>query len=149
MQAVVKNFWVPKYGNTAEEYEDASASSTYRFAVADGATESSFAERWAQGLVKAFTSTPLDHIRNPKVPLAEWLDPLQKEWHKSVPWDRLPWYADEKARTGAFAAFLGVEILRRLPAFVCSIYFVVAKARAGIPSPWATVVFFMCAARRW
>lgn len=110
MEASVKAFWLPKRGNTAEEYEDASAHSTYRFAVADGATESSFAERWAQALVKSFINTPLDHIRNDKIPLEEWLSPLQKEWHKSIPWDRLPWYAEEKARTGAFSAFLGVEI---------------------------------------
>ena len=110
MQASVKNFSVPKRGNSAEEYEDASAHSTYRFAVADGATESSFAERWAQGLVKQFIDSPPDHMRNPKIPLEEWLKPLQKEWHASIPWDRLPWYAEEKARGGAFSAFLGVEI---------------------------------------
>ena len=110
MEASVKVFWLPKHGNSAEEYEDASAHSTHRFAVADGATESSFAERWAQSLVKGFVNTPPDHIRNNKTPLEEWLQPLQKEWHTSIPWDRLPWYAEEKARTGAFTAFLGVEI---------------------------------------
>jgi hypothetical protein len=110
VESSVKVFWQPKRGNTAEEYEDASAHSTHRFAVADGATESSFAERWAQGLVKLFVTTPPDHMRNPKVPLEEWLQPLQKEWHKSIPWERLPWYAEEKARTGAFSAFCGVEI---------------------------------------
>ena len=106
----MKTFWLPKRGNSAEEYEDALAHSTHRFAVADGATESSFAERWAQALTSQFVASPPDHIRNNSIPLEEWLRPLQKEWHKSIPWDRLPWYAEEKARGGAFAAFLGVEI---------------------------------------
>jgi hypothetical protein len=110
MQASVKAYWLPKRGNAVEEYEDAFAHSTYRFAVADGATESSFADRWAQGLVKQFISSPPDHISNPKVPLAEWVKPLQKEWHSGIPWDRLPWYAEEKARGGAFSTFLGIEI---------------------------------------
>lgn len=110
MQASVKAFWVPKAGNTAEEYEDASAHSDHRFAIADGATESSFSERWAQELVKQFVAQPPDHIRNNKIPLEQWLDPLQKQWHAGIPWDRLPWYAEEKARNGAFTAFVGVEI---------------------------------------
>lgn len=110
MEPCVKVFSLPKRGNTAEEYEDASAHNTYRFAVADGATESSYAERWAQGLVKAFIDSPPEHIRATSVPLEQWLRPLQGEWHKNIPWNRLPWYAEEKARSGAFTAFLGVEI---------------------------------------
>ncbi|MFN7140742.1 MAG: hypothetical protein ACK4UN_15505 [Limisphaerales bacterium] len=110
MQAEVKAFSVPKAGNTAEEYEDASAHSQHRFAMADGATESSYSERWAQNLVSKFVEAPPDHIRNPNVPLEEWLKPLQKQWHDSIPWNRLPWYAEEKARGGAFSSFLGLEI---------------------------------------
>jgi hypothetical protein len=110
VQASVQVFSLPKHGNTTEEYEDASAFSTHRFSVADGATESSFAERWAQALVKQFVGTPPKHIRVNPVPLEEWLVPLQQEWHRSIPWDRLPWYAEEKARNGAFSTFLGIEI---------------------------------------
>ncbi len=110
MQPSSKTFWAPKAGNSVEEYEDASAHSDHRFAMADGATESSFSERWAQGMVKKFVDTPPDHIRNPKIPLEEWLKPLQSEWHEGIPWSRLPWYAEEKARGGAFAAFVGVEV---------------------------------------
>ncbi len=110
VEASVQVFSLPKRGNTADEYEDAYAYSTHRFAIADGATESSYAERWAQSLVKQFVGSPPKHIRVTPVPLADWLSPLQKEWHSSIPWDRLPWYAEEKARTGAFSTFLGVEI---------------------------------------
>ena len=54
MDAFVQVFSVPKFGNTEDEYEDAVAFSLpdQRFAIADGATESSFSDRWAQSLVK-------------------------------------------------------------------------------------------------
>lgn len=110
LEASVTTFCLPKKGNSTDEYEDAYAYSTHRFAIADGATESSYAERWAQGMVKQFVGSPPRHIRVNPVPLADWLVPLQKEWQRSIPWDRLPWYAEEKARNGAFATFLGVEI---------------------------------------
>lgn len=111
MQPVVKAFGIPKAGNSVDEYEDAAAHSDHRFAIADGATESSFSERWAQELVKQFVAQPPDHIRNSKIPMEEWLTPLQKQWHASIPWARLPWYAEEKARGGAFTTFVGVEVM--------------------------------------
>lgn len=111
MEPDVKVFWLPKHGNSVEEYEDASAYSGNLFAVADGATESSFADCWAQGLVKKFVNDPPAGNTAASVPLEQWLAPLQKEWHGAIPWDKLPWYAEEKARSGAFAAFLGLQIL--------------------------------------
>ena len=36
--------------------------------------------------------------------------PLQKAWHASIAWDRLPWFAEDKARSGAFAALLTFQI---------------------------------------
>lgn len=110
VEASIQVFSLPKRGNTTDEYEDAYAYSTHRFAIADGATESSYAEPWARGMVKQFVNTPPKHIRVTPVPLEEWISPLQKEWHREVPWDRLPWYAEEKARNGAFSTFLGIEI---------------------------------------
>ena len=113
MDLSVQSFWLPKLGNDVEEYEDAFASSLpqRRLAIADGATESSFAEIWAQGLVKKFTASP--PVIDPKAPgkLSEWLAPLQAEWRGSIKWDRLPWFAEEKARKGAFATFVGIEFL--------------------------------------
>jgi len=107
----VNAFWLPKQGNTAEEYEDAySLSENSRLvAVADGATESSFAELWAQGLVSKFTHAPPPVIPPAGEPLKEWVTPLQKEWHASIKWDSLPWFAEEKARSGAFATFIGLK----------------------------------------
>lgn len=99
-----------KEGNPPEEFEDAFGAdpSTGRFAVADGATESSFAEPWARAMAHAFARQPPPWPPDPEA-LAAWLAPLQAEWHAGVPWDGLPWYAGEKARSGAFATLLGLE----------------------------------------
>lgn len=111
MEPALKAFWLPKKGNSTEEYEDASAHSARLIAIADGATESAFADRWAQGLVKRFVESPPAGNTPSSLLLENWLSPLQKEWHKSIAWDKLPWYAEEKARSGAFAAFLGVRLM--------------------------------------
>ena len=52
--------WLPKDGNGPEEYEDAfrSLPEQGRFAVADGATETSFSGIWAAALVAAFAQAP-------------------------------------------------------------------------------------------
>jgi hypothetical protein len=99
-----------KLGNAAEEFEDAFAADpgVGRFAVADGATESSFSGRWAEAMVRAFVRQPPPWPPDPEA-LKAWLQPLQAEWKASIPWDRLPWYASEKAQAGAFATLLGLE----------------------------------------
>src|SRR5438067_1583543 len=99
-------FSLPKRGNDASENEDAYAHSIAhgRFAVADGATESSFAALWAQLLVDEFVKpgTPADW--------AGWLPPLQARWAAEIDQQPLPWYAETKVQQGAFATFLGVVI---------------------------------------
>ncbi len=101
-------FFLPKRGNTATEYEDAFAGSAEqgRFAIADGAAESSFAAEWARILVEEF-------VRSPAGPLAEWparLPPLRQQWLAGVSGLPLPWYAEEKVEQGAFATFLGLVV---------------------------------------
>lgn len=111
MEPQVQVFWLPKAGNAVEEYEDAFSYSVAerRFAIADGATESSFAERWAQGLVRQFTAEPPVTIASPGGGLQQWLVPLQRLWREGIDWAHLPWFAEEKAQLGAFATFLGME----------------------------------------
>jgi hypothetical protein len=103
-------WWLPKLGNAVEEFEDAFGSdpAAGRFAVADGATESSFSGRWAEAMVRSFVRQPPPWPPDPAA-LAAWLKPLQEQWHASIPWDRLPWYGLEKAQSGAFATLLGLE----------------------------------------
>jgi hypothetical protein len=99
-------FSLPKRGNRAEEYEDACAADAGvgRFAIADGAAESSFAALWARLLVTEFVKpeTPADW--------AGWLPRLQERWAAQVDTQPLAWYAETKAQQGAFATFLGVVV---------------------------------------
>ena len=100
-------FSLPKRGHSAQEYEDAFAADPKegRFAVADGASESSFANRWAQLLVDGF-------IRPAGTPVLEtaWLNSLRRRWADEVDRQELPWYADEKRDMGAYATFAGLAI---------------------------------------
>src|SRR4051812_43359187 len=102
---------LPKQGNTEEEYEDAWAAdpSRGRFAVADGASETSFAGRWAQLLTEGFLGAerPLD--------VPEWLAGPRRRWAAEVMGLELPWYAEMKREEGAFATLLGVGVRRPRP----------------------------------
>jgi hypothetical protein len=112
----LRQWWLPKAGNTPEEYEDAFVTlpEQGRFAVADGATETSFSGLWAAALVAAYVEEPPVPEADAAV-LEDWLAPLQEAWHAAVPWDRLPWYGLEKAKSGAYAALLGLEFFPRDP----------------------------------
>ncbi len=108
-------FWVPKQGNSEEEYEDAVWPHERReyheearvcLAIADGATESLYARRWAECLVGAVGEGQLSLAS-----LGEGIRSLQAEWQESMAGKALPWYAEEKLRQGAFAAFVVLEIL--------------------------------------
>lgn len=95
-------FNIQKRGLNEEEYEDyycvgAHSPDEYRFAVADGATESSFSGLWAELLAEGY----LKDI--PVKSLAEnWADRIDKL--------DLPWYARAKADEGAWAAFMGMTL---------------------------------------
>jgi hypothetical protein len=107
MRAETIAWWAPKSGHTTTEYEDAYAlePTALRFAVADGASETSFAKEWAELLVSRFVQAP---------PLAaelrDWVAPMQATWalaHLDKP---AAWYAEEKARSGAYSSLLGVSL---------------------------------------
>jgi hypothetical protein len=99
-------FSTPKGGHGPEEYEDAFAGKGGRFAVADGASESSFARRWAELLVEGFVGSADDEVT------PGWLAPLRRRWAAEVDALELDWFAEEKRALGAFATFLGL-ILRK------------------------------------
>src|SRR5581483_6881715 len=66
-------------------------------AVADGATETSFSRLWAKLLVDGFVNGT-DRKE------------LKKKWAESISGKELPWYAEEKAQSGAYAALVGLVI---------------------------------------
>jgi hypothetical protein len=116
MHVISRTYLVPKAGTTEAEYEDAaspvdtydSRKWMYRCAIADGATESSFAREWARRLVRHFGLGSLSDRT-----MAERIPRLQKRWQKQVDRKPLQWFAQEAATRGAFAAFLGLEMRQR------------------------------------
>jgi len=109
-------FWLPKSGSAEGEYEDAfwpkqlpadreAEVSEFRVAVADGATETSFSGLWAKLLVRSYTAGRLSPNR-----FAGSLSVLQERWRKAVSRKALSWYAEEKVRSGAAAAFVGLHL---------------------------------------
>ena len=81
-----------------------------RAAVSDGASESAFAREWANALTDAFVRRPPDLCGLTEDSLQDWLAQAQEEWNAVVPWDRIPWHGEAKARAGAFATLLGLTI---------------------------------------
>jgi len=105
----LRRFLLPKAGTDWWQCEDAIAVNlrANRFAIADGATEAFDSRRWARLLAHGWVrSEPpaTDHER-----FQEWLAAVGERFHRW--WSRrlLPWYAEEKARAGSFAAFLGLQ----------------------------------------
>lgn len=117
MGVSVRSFWLPKNGHNTEEYEDAFIYSLCdgRFAIADGATESSFARSWARDLVREFVYDPPQNGE-----WQQWLRPLQGLWREGINWDQLPWFAVEKAQQGAHATLLGFEFV--FEASLCELF---------------------------
>jgi hypothetical protein len=98
-------FHLSKAGNAAADYEDAFAAdpASGRFAVADGASEASFAALWARLLTEGFINASGKPWRD-----LDWLAPLRQRWVREVGAMPLPWYAEAKRDAGAFATFLGL-----------------------------------------
>ena len=95
---------IQKLGCSEEEYEDsfcvgALSENEYRFAIADGATESSFSGLWAELLTEGFLKD--NSVRD-----------LARRWAEKVDALELPWYAREKAEEGAWAAFMGMTLYK-------------------------------------
>lgn len=114
MQFLIAQFHLPKFGNEKNEYEDAFApklSGRYErnslsLAIADGASESSFAAEWAKMLTRAYAKEPFFNISH----LQSQMETLAGRW-KSVALRRpLPWFAEEKVRMGAFSTLLGIHL---------------------------------------
>ncbi len=104
-----------KAGNAEEECEDAWSygNPPLAFAIADGATESSFSREWATRLVEDFVArSPWLRDGETAIDLAAWLEPLQHQWAAWIASQDLRWYARRKTQEGTFAAFLGLTFDR-------------------------------------
>ena len=105
----LRQLLLPKLDHDASECEDAIAFDihTARFAVTDGATEAFHAQQWARNLAEHWVQNEatltLEEFR-------KWVAAEGRELHDSWNGLTLSWYSEEKARTGSFAAFVGVEL---------------------------------------
>jgi len=115
----VTAFSMQKLGNEPDENEDSFSYNVKRgkFAIADGVSDSCFSKLWSETLTNFFVNSDYslfsidvspDDLKN-KI-LLPILKHSQEEWNKRIDWKNLPWYVERKARMGAFATFLGVEI---------------------------------------
>jgi Protein phosphatase 2C len=97
---------LPKRGNTAEEYEDAWAADAARgrYAVADGASESTYAGLWSRLLAESFVAA-----RRPWNDRS-WIDEPRRLWAETVDALDLPWYAEMKREQGAHATLIGLDV---------------------------------------
>lgn len=121
MRVSLQTFWLPKYGNSREEYEDAFAPARdgsydgdrLAFAVTDGASEGMLSGQWAQILAKAYC----------RETDASGLDELLVRAHDS--WSRwrshylarrvrenrpLQWFEEPGFERGAFSTLLGLDL---------------------------------------
>ncbi|MBC8141289.1 MAG: protein phosphatase 2C domain-containing protein [Armatimonadetes bacterium] len=108
---VVHAWHTPKAGSTEGEYEDAFAASDLntfplRVAVADGATDATFARAWANLLTADYVAGLLTA---PTLPERRRM--LAKVWTRQVATETLPWHAQAKvAQYGSHAALIGVTV---------------------------------------
>jgi hypothetical protein len=110
-------FQVSKAGNQEGECDDRVQVSKYlergkrvfRFAIADGATESAFSGLWAQALSEAYVQANRHKPMSP-VDLENLVNQKARYWATEV-WSRpLPWFAQEKVQKGAFSTLLGLYL---------------------------------------
>jgi hypothetical protein len=106
---------VSKQGNHAAENEDAYQPDTppgaqtdpknFVWALADGATQTSFSGLWARLLVRAAAGT------YPDASLPDLVSAAQANWVNALSRTALPWHAEEKVRQGAFStlAWFGLK----------------------------------------
>jgi len=106
----VHKFLLAKRGTERVECEDAIALNTSRllFAVADGATEAYDSRSWAKLLVRSWVriDPPAFEMQDFEPLVRDLGIRLQRKWSRR----NLPWYADEKAQSGSFAAFVGLHL---------------------------------------
>jgi Protein phosphatase 2C len=113
MNILAEPFSVPKRGNSEDECDDAVwperlsrfQDTCARFAVADGATESLFARRWAKILVQE-----VGESRMLLSDLSAEIGRLRRDWREWIADVKLAWYAEEKARQGTYSALVGLTL---------------------------------------
>lgn len=108
-QLKIQQCLLPKAGAQSAECEDAIGVNlaAARCAVADGATEAFDARNWAQLLADGWVASESPVLTRES--FGVWVAEQGIVLHESWQGRTLSWYAEEKARRGSFAAFVGVQ----------------------------------------
>lgn len=122
-----RTYWSPKSGNSEVEYEDAfypenrwdRKGRSWRFSVADGASEGMLSGPWAKILVRSFCRAPQRPTRaSARLVVARACDSWEA-WKASYLRRRaelgrpIQWWEEEGLSAGPFATLLGVAFLLR------------------------------------
>lgn len=104
-----RHFLTQKEDCAPAECEDAISinAASWRYALADGATEGYDARRWARRLVDGWTEA--DPAPLSAQTFGAWVEAQGRWLHASWNDRPLPWYAEAKARQGSYAAFVGLQ----------------------------------------
>lgn len=124
MRIACQTFCLPKAGRSFVDCEDAyfpgeldgtqlyevaqEGVDLFRTSVSDGATDSIFSKLWAQLLAFGYGAGKWESDITAETVIEE-----QNAWSDFVAKQQLPWYAEEKAELGAFAAFVGLTLYER------------------------------------
>lgn len=104
-----QHFLLQKEDCAPAECEDAISinAGSWRYALADGATEGFDSRSWAQQLVERWTEADPAPLTSEL--FRPWVEEQGRLLHATWTDRALPWYAEEKARQGSYAAFVGLE----------------------------------------
>jgi hypothetical protein len=106
----VRGFLFPKQGTEMADCEDAIGinQGAQLYAVADGATEAFDARSWAIQLAHRWVSERPPAIDTES--FRSWVGDQGDVFHSGWKKTDLPWYAEEKSRSGSYAAFVGLGL---------------------------------------
>jgi hypothetical protein len=104
-----RSYWIPKDLEDRKAYQDAFETDAEKgiASIADGASSSLFAGRWARLLAEATVRRPI----TPESPhLSDWLDELRQAWAEPIDENELAWHQKAKLRDGAHATLLWLNL---------------------------------------
>ena len=108
----IQNFHLSKLGNPAKEYEDSLSFDLKkgRFAIADGASGSTFSDIWARSLTETFVNSKIDLFRGNDGVMGQIVSTSRDYWYDNVNWKALPWFLKNKSISGSYATFLALQV---------------------------------------
>lgn len=108
----IHNFHLSKLGNPSREYEDSLSFDLKkgRFAIADGASGSTFSDIWARALTETFVNSRIDLFGDTDGIMNKMVSTSRDYWYENINWKALPWFLKNKSISGSYSTFLALQI---------------------------------------